>query len=322
MYFLRRKHKQKPRQWGSITAAQSAVRNWYDCHGMHMPVMYVPFWEAAGNKVHDVIGRYHADLYTGNWVADKYFLPNVHAAPITHPQLSLSSSFSITWRAAGNGMILGSTSSFYNFIWQRPDGTLTFYNMGSGGVSWTELPDFNDMATYTIAVDDGISILYKNREQISSISVSLTSNFVQDTIGNGFSIINYSFIGYIDCVVIHNQFLSSDKIATLHDHFYAPIQPRSVSFFSFADDELNLTATNIVTGNPVSGTPLIGQIHTLSAESILTGNPVLDQPDLNYDGQVVPGSRLKVVSYEDRFCNVSYENRFYEVPYEDRFIIA
>lgn len=42
----------------------------------------------------------------------------------------------------------------------------------------------------------------------------------------------------------------------------------------------NLTATNIVTGSPVLGTPTIGQVHALLADSIVTEAPVFGTPTI------------------------------------------
>ena len=41
-----------------------------------------------------------------------------------------------------------------------------------------------------------------------------------------------------------------------------------------------LTADDITTGNPVLGTPTIGQVHDLTADDIATGNPVIGTPTL------------------------------------------
>lgn len=70
MHFLRRRYNQKPPQWGPISAVAANVADWFNRHGMPVPLMYMPMWEGTGTVAHDLFDptetTFHANTSFGN----------------------------------------------------------------------------------------------------------------------------------------------------------------------------------------------------------------------------------------------------------------
>lgn len=103
------------------------------------------------------------------------------------------------------------------------------------------------------------------------------------TFASGPSIIKHVFF--------HNRALSPAEIAILADRTDPMLgglvrEVNPVAYFDFGGASSgtdNLTATDLVTGSPVLGTPALGQVHALTATGITTSAPALGTPAL---GQV------------------------------------
>lgn len=78
-----------------------------------------------------------------------------------------------------------------------------------------------------------------------------------------------------------------------------------------------LSATSIATGAPVVGSPTVGQTHVLSAADVVTGAPVVGSPVLNASASVQRTVRLPA---RDRSHVLAARDRAVRLPVRDRTI--
>ena len=88
--------KQKPRQWGPISAVKSAARSYCeDMHGLGIIQNLYPFWDGSGSTVYDCIEKNHLSAAGGTpeWRSAGMFLKD-NGNGTTNDQVA-SSSFNI-----------------------------------------------------------------------------------------------------------------------------------------------------------------------------------------------------------------------------------
>ena len=95
------------------------------------------------------------------------------------------------------------------------------------------------------------------------------------------------FDAFVADLLIHNRALSPAEVAILADRTDPMlggliVEERPVLWFDMGGSTTDdLTATDLITGSPVLGTPALGQAHALTASNLTTSAPVLGTPALS-----------------------------------------
>ena len=245
MYLLRPdRPKIKPRQWGPISAVRGAVRDWFERHGMHVPVLYPPLWEGAGNAIHDLSGHNLVGVGNGTWTPAGYQLTDSSSQKVTlgkvwrriagSTQATVLARIFPTYLSADSNVIRSNNGN-YDFLMLQfsSDYDIRFYFRNAAGVqtSSDNTAPLNEVSEVVGRYNDGEIDAFVNGAKGSSRSRTagaLVNTYDADlTLGDDYD----ATCEYLK-LMIFDVALSDDQIALLHDQPYAALQPRSIPFYS------------------------------------------------------------------------------------------
>jgi hypothetical protein len=301
--------------WGAPDAVRFAVRANSERLGMPMPAVFSPFWERGGDFFYNV-GRLAtiAQIYpggTGRWVGpDYHFGATAHASDNDPSGFNLGvGDFTIEMIAKVNPtgnqyqtLICQGRHTISPRGWQiyQPS-TVSSWRFYGQGFSLSIAYSFSNYKTHMVISrkNDQMFCFFSNRfssnatlsgDTISGNSVDITNPWptVYGARANSENTGYENFLdGTIEYVRLWNDWGCDAATALrLENEPYALLMPVARPLYfdlgaSAGTD--NLTASDLVIGSPVIGTPALGQVHALTATGITTSAPVLAAPAL---GQV------------------------------------
>ena len=289
----------KPPQWGPMSAVQCAVRANAARIGIDPDkfVQYLPAWERGGVQLLDVFGK--PDYVAGNdpasygwnvWGLNRTAGFADPSAGLVKPAI-VGGRFTILQEIAPNGTwgrwYLANRSEFG---FQVQNATLrivsTIRASSAGVITSTRSHVLGQKITAVMSWDGTTFRAYSDGLIDGSTTPVAPANLqsgIMSLFGNSYNTGSNGATGqYIHIADI----LTAAQIEQLHYEPYTLLMPVAGPVYfdlgATAGTD-NLTASDLVTGSPVLGTPALGQAHALTATGITTSVPVLGTPAL---GQV------------------------------------
>lgn len=231
----------KPKWHATLGVMESVVA--YNCrkHGFPIPILAMPFWEGAGNKVYDVSGKgNHGSLINGaNWSKSKfgncisldgindYIVFSDDNLPIGANPRSIE-----FWIKRNSGAVFGDYKFLYSYGTRSTYNAFSLYGyIGTNNIYFQGYAyDFDtgiDLAdtnwhhiaitfngTYVKAYENGLLISTTDRNLLNTISG--VDNFVL----GGVKIDGRYWDGMFDGFKIYNLAITSDQVKFLYNNPY------------------------------------------------------------------------------------------------------
>lgn len=143
----------KPLMWGPHSQVEFAVRDYYEnILGVPPPVAYFPFWERAGNIIHNYGVGYFNPSYTSalhTWAGDYVTYPNATQGILTNKALRVVANADFTVLATGiSAYYAGGSVSAYLFGQSN-----TGYSITARVVDWSSTWRWGSVSNYVVAGD-------------------------------------------------------------------------------------------------------------------------------------------------------------------------
>jgi len=140
-----------------------------------------------------------------------------------------------------HGMIMGDITTTQDFIWFSPGSYLRFCNNENTDSDFTSVQSFDTLTFYTLVANGTELELYLNGAFEAKNTV--TTSFIINTIGTGYTGTFFDFDGTIDDIKIFNYALTQEQISWLYD------KGKPVGHWKFDEGEGSIAYDSSVNNN-------------------------------------------------------------------------